>query len=98
MYLSHAHTLTKEYSSKRLLTFFDVTLKLFLSFYYIYIYIYRCNQLEKWPSDRNNTETSKKLVREQILKARAVSRKTLLNNNPQVEDRLVLNLTYHPLL
>ena len=38
-----------------------------------------------------------KLVRTQILKARAISRKTLLNNerNPQVEDQLVHNLTYH---
>ena len=38
-----------------------------------------------------------KLVRTQILKARALSRKTLLNNerNPQVEDQLVHNLTYH---
>ena len=41
-----------------------------------------------------------KLVREQIIKARAISTETLLNNerNPQIEDRLVLNLTYHPLL
>ena len=53
----------------------------------------RCNQL----SQRNYKQ---KLVREQFLKARAVSRETLLNNerNPWVEDRLVLNLTYHPLL
>ena len=57
----------------------------------------RCNQLEKWLSDRNYKQ---KLVREQILKARAISREKLLNNerNPQIEDRLVLNLTYHPLL
>ena len=34
------------------------------------------------------------------MKARAVSRKTLPNNesNTSIEDRLVLNLTYHPLL
>ena len=57
----------------------------------------RCNQLEKWLSDRNYKQ---KLVREQILKARALSKKKLLNNerNPQAEDRLVLNLTYHSLL
>ena len=56
----------------------------------------RCNQLEKWLYDRNYKQ---KLVREQILKANAVSRETLLNNkrNTQVEDRLVLILTYHPL-
>ena len=56
----------------------------------------RCNELEKWLSDRNYKQ---KLVREQILKANAVSRETLHNNkrNTQVEDRLVLILTYHPL-
>ena len=39
-------------------------------------------------------------IREKILKARAVSRETLLNHesNPRVEDRLVLNPSYHPLL
>ena len=62
-----------------------------------YIFYDRFNQLEKWLSDRNYKQ---KLVREQILKASAVSREILLNKerNPQVEDRLVLNLTYHPLL
>ena len=35
----------------------------------------RCNQLEKWLSDRNYKQ---ELVREQILKARAISRETLL--------------------
>ena len=57
----------------------------------------RCNQSEKWLSDRNYKQ---KLVREQIFKARVISRETLLNNerNPQVEDWLVLNLMYHPLL
>ena len=56
-----------------------------------------CNQFEKWTSDGNYKQ---KIVREQILKARAVSRGILLNNerNPWVEDRLVLNLTHHPLL
>ena len=37
----------------------------------------RYNQLEKWFSDRNYKQ---KLVREQILKARAISREKLLNN------------------
>ena len=57
----------------------------------------RCKQLEKWLSDRNYKQ---KLVRELILKARAISRGKLLNNDrkPQIEDRLVLSLTYHPLL
>ena len=57
----------------------------------------RCNQLEKWLSDRNYKQ---KLVREQIRKARARFRETLLNNerDSQVEDRLVLNLTYHLLV
>ena len=57
----------------------------------------RCSQLEKWLSDRNYEQ---KLVREQILKARALSRETLLNNerDSQVEDWLVLNLTDHLLL
>ena len=56
-----------------------------------------CNQLEKWISDGNYKQ---KIVKEQILKTRAVSRGTLLNNerNPWVEDRLLLNLTHHPLL
>ena len=57
----------------------------------------RCNQSEKWLSDRNYKQ---KLVREQIFKARVIPRETLLNNerNPQLEDWLVLNLMYHPLL
>ena len=57
----------------------------------------RSNQLGKWLSDRNHKQ---RLVREQILKTRAVSRQTLLNNerNPWVEGQLVLNLTYHTLL
>ena len=57
----------------------------------------RCNQLEKWLPDRNYKQ---KLVREQILKAIAISREKLLNNerNTQAEDWLVLNLTYHALL
>ena len=61
----------------------------------LYIYDNGCDQLQK--SDRN---LKQKLVREQIIKARAISRETLLNNerNPQVEDRVVLTLTYHPLL
>ena len=56
-----------------------------------------CNQFEKWLSDGNYEQ---KLVREQILKVRTVSRETLLNNkrNSWAEERLVLNLTYHPLL
>ena len=74
---------------------------IYIYIYYIYIYIYnifydnRCDQLQK--SDRN---LKQKLVREQIFKARAISSEALLNNerNPQVEDRLVLTLTYHPLL
>ena len=60
------------------------------------VYDNRYNQLEKWLSDRNYKQ---KLVRGQILKAGAVSRVTLLNSesNFRVEDRLVLNLTYHTL-
>ena len=47
----------------------------------------------KWLSDRYYEQ---KLVREQILKARAVSGEILFNNerNPRVEDRLVLNISY----
>ena len=47
----------------------------------------------KWLSDRHYEQ---KLVREQILKARAVSREILFNNerNPRGEDRLVLNISY----
>ena len=49
----------------------------------------RCNQLEKWLSDGNHKQ---KLAREQILKATAIFRETLLNNerDSQVEDWLVL--------
>ena len=56
-----------------------------------------CDHLEKWLSDRNYKH---KLVRERFLQASAVSREILLNNkrNPQAEDWLVRNLTYHPLL
>ena len=56
-----------------------------------------CKQLETWLPDRNYKQ---KLVREQILNARAAPGETLLDNerNPQVEDRLVLDLTNHPLL
>ena len=57
----------------------------------------RCNQLEKWLSNRNYKQ---KLEREQILKARIESRESLLNSesNRRVEDWLVLNSTYHPIL
>ena len=49
----------------------------------------RCYQLEKWLSDRNYKQ---KLVRKQILQARAVSRKTLLKNerNSRVENQPLL--------
>ena len=57
----------------------------------------RLQPVRKWLPDRNYNQ---KLVTEQILKARVASRETLFNNesNNKVEDRLVLNLTYHPLL
>ena len=51
-------------------------------------------------TDNHQFNYKQKLVREQILKAKTVSRETLVNgeSNPLVEDRLILNLTYHPLL
>ena len=52
----------------------------------------RSNQLEKWLYDGNYKQ---KLVREQNLKVRTVSKEVLLTDesNPQVEDHMVPNLT-----
>ena len=55
----------------------------------------RCNELEEWLIKRNYNPT---VVRKQILKARALSRDSLLDKVKEVKnyDRLVLTLTYHP--
>ena len=58
----------------------------------------RCNNLEIWLKGR---EYSDKLVRNQILKPRKFSRTELLNNQrrkKENEDKLILNITYHPSL
>ena len=64
---------------------------------YVYIYTHTTHTYIHILSDRNYKN---KFVIEQIFKARATSREKLLTDdrNPQVEDRLVLNLMYHPLL
>ena len=55
----------------------------------------RCDQLESWLFERGY---SKKLVRDQILKARKISRDEALSQKPKAnkEGKLTLNLTYHP--
>ena len=55
----------------------------------------RCNELEEWLIKRNYNP---RVVRKQILKARALSRDSLLDKVKEVKnyDRLVLTLTYHP--
>ena len=56
----------------------------------------RCNQLEDWLCKRGY---SSKMVRKQILAARRFSRDDLLNKEKQPpKDKLILNVTYHPLL
>ena len=55
----------------------------------------RCNELEVWLRERGYSD---KLVRQQILKARAHKRKDLLNNmkDKRNDYQLVFNITYHP--
>ena len=55
----------------------------------------RYNQLESWLKQRGYRG---KLVRSQILKARGISRKNLLNQERkhQKEEKLTFNITYHP--
>ena len=57
----------------------------------------RCNDLKIWLKGRGYSD---KLVQKQILKARTFSRAELLNNQrkKENEDKLVLNITYHPSL
>ena len=57
----------------------------------------RCSDLEIWLGERGYSD---KLVRKEILKARKFSRTELLNNQrkKENEDKLVLNITYHPSL
>ena len=57
----------------------------------------RCNDLEIWLKGRGYSD---KLVRKQILKASKFSKTELLNNQRKKEndDKLVLNITYHPSL
>ena len=60
-------------------------------------FVKRCNDLEIWLKGRGY---SGKLVRKQILKARKFSRAELLNSQrkKENEDKLVLDITYHPSL
>ena len=55
----------------------------------------RCNELEKWLGKRGYSD---KMVRQQILRARKFGRNELLNKerNSPSENKLVLNITYHP--
>ena len=57
----------------------------------------RCNDLEIWLKGRGYSDN---LVRKQILKARKFSRAELLNSQrkKENEDKLVLDITYHPSL
>ena len=57
----------------------------------------RCNNLEIWIRERRYSD---KMVQKQILKARNFSRTELLNNQrkKENEDKLVLNIMYHPSL
>ena len=55
----------------------------------------RCNELEDWLSKRGYSDS---MVRQQILRARKFERNELLNKtkNSSSENKLVLNITYHP--
>ena len=55
----------------------------------------RCNNLEKWLSERGYNE---KLIHKEILKARSQSRQTLLNQEKMSrnDDRVTFNITYYP--
>ena len=55
----------------------------------------RCNQLECWLKDRGY---NRKVARQQILKARKLTRKYLLNQGSKTKggNKLVFNFTYHP--
>ena len=62
---------------------------------YIYIYIYIYNDLEKYVLERGYSE---KMVRQEILRARAIPRDALLEkvNNQEKQNKITFNITYHP--
>ena len=54
----------------------------------------RCNDLEKYLLDRGYSE---RMVRKEILRARAIPRDTLLGKvNNQKNNKIMFNITYHP--
>ena len=55
----------------------------------------RCNDLEKYLLERGYSE---KMVRKEILRARAIPRDALLEkvNNQEKNNRITFNITYHP--
>ena len=55
----------------------------------------RCNDLEKYLLERGYSE---KMVRKEILQARAIPRDALLEkvNNQESQDRITFNITYYP--
>ena len=55
----------------------------------------RCNDLEKYLLDRGYSE---RMVRKEILRARAIPRDTLLGkvNNQKNNNKITFNITYHP--
>ena len=55
----------------------------------------RCNDLEKYLLERGYSE---KMVRKEILRARAIPRDALLEkvNNQEKQNKITFNITYHP--
>ena len=55
----------------------------------------RCNDLEKYLLERGCSE---KMVRKEILRARAILKDTLLEkvNNQEKQNKITFNITYHP--
>ena len=56
----------------------------------------RCNDLKKWLLERGYGE---KMVRQQILRARAISRDSLLDkeDHKEKQEKITLNITYYPI-
>ena len=64
-----------------------------ISILVVYIYIY--NDLEKYILGRSYSE---KMVRQEILRARAIPRDALSEkvNNHEKQNKITFNITYHP--
>ena len=72
-----------------------ICVRININFSCIYIYIYIYNDLEKYILERGYSE---KMVRQEILRARAIPRDALLEkvNNQEKQNKITFNITYHP--